>query len=264
MKLNFENVMPTEKVDIVHQIERIFAWNQNQRKELLPYSRTRIDEEVGEIPMHTYFIKGKKQEDFLPHISQLRLDSEREVFSIEGNFTKFKKKKVSLEKLRVQLEIAAAKYIKDKNSLLISISNMINEFGTLQSHQRFLNSNMLREFDDEFTFWEFLITKFIPQNASFIKTKGANKVKLEELNRCFANVTPRFKDTNQNAFEFESSDMLGAIMLYLKTKNLKKPPIFNCDNCGKEVSQSQKGGRPVRFCRNNNKCKMQFYRKDNS
>ena len=115
------------------------------------------------------------------------------------------------------------------------------------------------DLDEEYKCWKFLINSFIPSISSFIdKTPNIN---LKDLNQCFTNVRPSFTNTNQNAFEFIPNDLLGAIMLHLKTKNLKKSPLQNCLNCQKEIFQSQNSGRPVMFCRNNSKCKRQYYRK---
>lgn len=245
-------------------IENLYLWNHEEEKRL-PTShfapnviRRNIDEMVTGRPKYTYYIRKKEKTIQLPHIKKLDVFSEVLINTVHIEFGETKKKIIKLDLLRRDLEIATSKNINDKNTLLPSITYLLNEYGTLKSYQTFNDSRL--DFDEEYRNWLFLITKLVPYGADYIKKKP--KIDLSELNRCFKNVNPKFKDINQRAVELIPDDLLGAIVLYLKTQNLKKAPIKNCENCGAEISQSQSNGRPVRFCRNNNKCKMQFYRKD--
>ena len=216
-----------------------------------------IEETDNYIKYYYFYCDGNRGTLNLPAKSQLKLTKTRKVTTLNPIYSKLKKIKINLSLFKEDLQKTSIKLIKDKelnpNTL---IEELINKYGTLQKRNAIKDETF---FDREYELWKILLIKLVPSVSSFIDSKI--NISVDELNECFANVRPVYDDIYKNAFKLESEDLLGAISMLLKTSNLKKPPITNCLNCGKEINQSQEGGRPLKFCKNNNKCKMQYYRK---
>lgn len=273
MQSFFKNTIPTSNIKVMKKFQADYLIDKkiaNKDRDDLFRARYSIDYPHQDYPIYESFTRGIKSIIASPyHISDMKLISSKIFGSIEIEYSsnksisfdsqtyrKTKVLKVDLDFFRKELEKTSQRYIKKQISEEDAINYLINKFGTLRPLNALHNNDDL---DEEYKSWKFLINSFIPSISSFID-KNPN-ISLKDLNQCFTNVRPSFTNTNQNAFEFIPNDLLGAIMLHLKTKNLKKSPLQNCLNCHKEIFQSQNSGRPVMFCRNNSKCKRQYYRK---
>lgn len=216
-----------------------------------------LKETDGCISYDYYYADGTRGTLHLPPTAKLKLSKTKVVTTLNPIYSKLKKIKINLSLFKEDLQRTSIKITKDKkinpNTL---IEGLINKYGTLQKRNAIKDETF---FDREYELWQILLIKLVPSVSSFINSE--TNITTEELNQCFANVRPVYDDIKMSAFKLESDDLLGAISMLLKTSNLKKPPITNCLNCGKEINQSQEGGRPLKFCKNNNKCKMQYYRK---
>lgn len=217
-----------------------------------------IQETKKSIKYFYYYCDGEKGVRELPPISELKLINSNKITTLVPIYSTITEIEVNLLNFKEDLQRTSIKLIRNNNQdINNSIETLINKYGTLQNRIA-INDEIF--FDNEYNLWCLLLKKLIPSVSTFINNDLT--MTLDELNQCFAGVSPVYDDINNNAFKLKSTNLLGAISMLLKTSNLRKPPIINCLNCGKEINQKQGGGRPMKFCKNNNRCKMQFYRRN--
>lgn len=253
INLKYKDGYEVKIVDEIHYVNK-------ETLDPMPLIRKDISSPEEMNPIYEFYLPdGSMHKEYLPSLKYLKKVKSKRVHTIQPNTSRIIEKKCNLDELKLEIQKASIKINNTNQDMLIKhISILINKYGTLQS----LSSlNSIKAYDNEFLLWKILLTKFIPSVYSFIKSK--NNLSIKELNMLFMNVRPSYKDISRQAYEFTSKDLVGAIALHHKTNNLKKPPLAHCVNCGNEINQNQGRGRPSNFCKNNNKCKMQYYRKVN-
>ena len=107
-------------------------------------------------------------------------------------------------------------------------------------------TNILKK-RDEFRAWLFVFESLIPSTLEYV---GKNQYKLTEemLNFRIRNIEVEFENTKNNKLKISPNDLMSALILYAKTKSIKKLPIVNCLYCDKPFKQKVAPGRPQKFC----------------
>jgi len=107
-------------------------------------------------------------------------------------------------------------------------------------------TNILKK-RDEYKAWLFVFQSLIPSTLEYV---GKNQYKLtqEMLNYRIRNIEVEFENIQTNKLKISPNDLMSALILYAKTKSIKKLPIVNCLYCDKPFKQKVAPGRPQKFC----------------
>lgn len=113
---------------------------------------------------------------------------------------------------------------------------------------RELNSGAnIRKRREEYNAWLFVFNILIPSTLDYV-SKDKYELTKEMLNYRISNMEVEFENTQNNKLKINPNDLMSALILYAKTKSLKKLPIVNCLYCDKPFKQKIGRGRPQKFC----------------
>lgn len=107
-------------------------------------------------------------------------------------------------------------------------------------------TNILKK-RDEYKAWLFVFQSLIPSTLEYV-SKNQYKLTQEMLNYRIRNIEVEFENIQNNKLKISPNDLMSALILYAKTKSLKKLPIVNCLYCDKPFKQKIGRGRPQKFC----------------
>jgi hypothetical protein len=100
---------------------------------------------------------------------------------------------------------------------------------------------------DEYNAWLFVFNHLIPSTLEYV-SKDKYELTKEMLNYRIRNIEVEFENIKTNKLKISPNDLMSALIIYAKTKSIKKLPIVNCLYCDKPFKQKVVPGRPQKFC----------------
>lgn len=104
----------------------------------------------------------------------------------------------------------------------------------------------------EYRDWLFIFENLIPSTLEYVPS-SSYEMSEEMINFRLRDMLVEFEDIKSNKLNISPNSLMSALILYSRTKSIKKMLYVNCKHCGKTIKQNIGKGRPRQFCSDSHK-----------